>query len=106
MHFDTYFKREGYEFYEMARGFMQCIYVSYKHNCIHAKSPIKLYPSKKKNSLSILQVAYNRAVNIRMYSLHPKLTLLQNVQTGPGVHSTSHPLGTGGSFTGGKTAGA
>jgi hypothetical protein len=37
----------------------------------------------------------------------PVLTsLLQVVQTGSGVHPTSYPMGTGGSFLGGKAAGA
>jgi hypothetical protein len=32
--------------------------------------------------------------------------LLQIVQTGSEVHPTSYPMGTGGSFSGGKAAGA
>jgi hypothetical protein len=31
---------------------------------------------------------------------------LQVIQTGSGVHPTSYPMGTGGSFPGGKVAGA
>jgi hypothetical protein len=30
--------------------------------------------------------------------------LLHRVQTGPGAHPASYPMGTGGSFPGGKTA--
>jgi hypothetical protein len=33
-------------------------------------------------------------------------SLLHVVQTGSGVHQTSHTMGTGGSFLGGKAAGA
>jgi hypothetical protein len=35
-----------------------------------------------------------------------ELSLLHVVQTGSGVHPSSYPLGTGGSFPGGKAAGA
>jgi hypothetical protein len=35
-----------------------------------------------------------------------EFSLLQVVQTGSGVHSTSYPMGTGGSFSAGKEAGA
>jgi hypothetical protein len=35
-----------------------------------------------------------------------EFSLLQIVQTGSEVHPTSSPMGTGGSFPGGKTAGA
>jgi hypothetical protein len=35
-----------------------------------------------------------------------EFSLLQLIQTGPEVHPTSSPMGTGGSFPGGKAAGA
>jgi hypothetical protein len=35
-----------------------------------------------------------------------EFSLLHVVQTGSGVHPTSYPMGTGGSFPGGKAAGA
>jgi hypothetical protein len=35
-----------------------------------------------------------------------EFSLLQIVQTGSEVHPTSYPMGTGGSFPGGKAAGA
>jgi hypothetical protein len=35
-----------------------------------------------------------------------RISILQIVQTSSGVHPTSYPRGTGGSFTGGKAAGA
>jgi hypothetical protein len=35
-----------------------------------------------------------------------EFSLLQIVQTGSEVHPTSYPMGTGGSFAGGKVAGA
>jgi hypothetical protein len=35
-----------------------------------------------------------------------EFSLLQIVQTGSEVHPTSYTMGTGGSFTGGKAAGA
>jgi hypothetical protein len=35
-----------------------------------------------------------------------EFSLLYVVQTGSGVHLTSYPMGTGGSFPGGKAAGA
>jgi hypothetical protein len=34
-----------------------------------------------------------------------EFSLLHVVQTGSGVHSNSYPIGTGGSFPGGKAAG-
>jgi hypothetical protein len=38
--------------------------------------------------------------------LGQEFSLLHFVQTGSGVHPTSHPMGTGGSFPGDKAAGA
>jgi hypothetical protein len=38
--------------------------------------------------------------------LGQELSLLEIVQTGSEVHPTSYPMGTGGSFPGGKAAGA
>jgi hypothetical protein len=35
-----------------------------------------------------------------------ELSLLHVVQTGSGAHPASYPMGTGGSFSGGKAAGA
>jgi hypothetical protein len=35
-----------------------------------------------------------------------EFSLLQIVQTGSEVHTTSYPMGTGGSFPGGKATGA
>jgi hypothetical protein len=35
-----------------------------------------------------------------------EFSLLHAVQTGSGVHPTSYPIGTGGSFSGGKAVGA
>jgi hypothetical protein len=35
-----------------------------------------------------------------------EFSLLQVVQTGSGIHQTSYKMGTGGSFPGGKAAGA
>jgi hypothetical protein len=40
------------------------------------------------------------------YGLDQEFSLLQIVQTSSEVHPTSYPMGTGGSFPGGKAAGA
>jgi hypothetical protein len=48
-------------------------------------------------------------VNEKHSYIHVKgeeFSLLQSVQTGSEVHPTSYPMGTGGSFLGGKAAGA
>jgi hypothetical protein len=45
----------------------------------------------------------DRGVGVRVGS---EFSLLHVVQTGSGAHPASYPMGTGGSFPGGKAAGA
>jgi hypothetical protein len=46
--------------------------------------------------------SHSGSIHYRQYTFSP----LQIVQTGSEVHPTSYPMGTGGSFPGGKAAGA
>jgi hypothetical protein len=46
-----------------------------------------------------------REVGVRV-AAESKFSLLHVVQTGSGVHATSYPMSAGGSFPGGKAAGA
>jgi hypothetical protein len=46
----------------------------------------------------------DRGVGVRV-PVRPEFSLLHVVQTGSGAHPTSYPIGTGGSFPGGKVAG-
>jgi hypothetical protein len=46
----------------------------------------------------------DRGVRVRV-PVDQEFSLLQIVQTGSEVHSTPNPMGTGGSFPGGKAAG-
>jgi hypothetical protein len=47
----------------------------------------------------------DRAVGVRV-PVGTRFSPLHNVQIGSGAHSASYPIGTGGSFPGGKAAGA
>jgi hypothetical protein len=47
---------------------------------------------------------YDRGAGVRV-PVGEKFSFLHVVQTGSGVHPTSYPTGTGGSFLGGKAAG-
>jgi hypothetical protein len=46
----------------------------------------------------------DRGVGVRV-PVGSRISLLHVVQPGSGVHPTSYPMGTGGSFPGGKAAG-
>jgi hypothetical protein len=46
----------------------------------------------------------NQGVGVRV-PVGQKFSLLHAVQTGSGAHPASYPMGTGGSFSGAKTAG-
>jgi hypothetical protein len=56
--------------------------------------------------LSLFEVTY--PLNLQLYASHyiQHISLHHRVQTGSGVHPPSYPVGTRGSFPGGKAAGA
>jgi hypothetical protein len=56
--------------------------------------------------LSVGNLKENRSRTLNYSYVLKKNSLLQIVQTGSEVYPTSSPMGTGGSFPGGKAAGA
>jgi hypothetical protein len=48
----------------------------------------------------------DRMIGIRFPAVAGNFSLRHRVQAGSGAHPASYPMGTGGSFPGGKTAGA
>jgi hypothetical protein len=64
---------------------------------------------KTQNSIVGIATGYgleNQGVRVFESQWGQEFSLLHVVQTGSGVHPTSYPMGTGGSFPGDKAAGA
>jgi hypothetical protein len=65
--------------------------------CVHCA---ETYNMKMRNRLD------NRGSRVRFLAETGNISLHHRVQNGSGAHPASYPMGTGGSFTGGKAAGA
>jgi hypothetical protein len=94
-----------------------CNYIKWEQQCCHlildpeimygdVLSKILQFISKSRDSAVGIATGYvldDQGVGVRV-PLGKEFSLLHVVQTGSGVHPTSYPMGTGGSFSGGKAA--